>query len=160
MTDVSCQTGVELLMDYLEGVVPDDMRTILESHVAGCPKCAAFVASYLATPRILREATAAAMPPELQRSLLAFLRAQRGDVWTELEADMTPSSDSQSGVKRLSERHVPRVAGQCRPHLARHVGVTDTGLRIRKAHCAAGSRRPERARAAEPPVLRRLHEAQ
>jgi anti-sigma factor RsiW len=79
MTDVSCQTGVELLMDYLEGVVPDDMRTILESHVAGCPKCEAFIASYLATPRILRDATAAAMPRELQQSLLAFLRAQRGD---------------------------------------------------------------------------------
>ena len=79
MTDVSCQIGVELLMDYLEGVVPDDMRTILESHVAGCPKCTAFVASYLATPRILREATAGKMPPELQKSLLAFLRAQRGD---------------------------------------------------------------------------------
>ena len=79
MTDVSCQTGVELLMDYLEGVVPDDMRTILESHVAGCPKCTAFVASYLATPRILRDATAAAMPPELQRSLLASLRTQRGE---------------------------------------------------------------------------------
>ena len=56
------------------------MRTSLDSHVAGCPKCAAFVASYLATPRILREATAAAMPAELQRSLLAFLRAQRGEV--------------------------------------------------------------------------------
>ena len=80
MTDVSCETGVELLMDYLEGVVPDDMRTRLESHVAGCPKCTAFVASYVATPRILREATAAAMTPELQRSLLAFLRAQRGEV--------------------------------------------------------------------------------
>jgi anti-sigma factor RsiW len=79
MTDVSCQTGVDLLMDYLEGVVPDDMRTMLESHVDGCPKCAAFIASYLATPRILREATAAVMPPELQRSLLAFLRAQRAD---------------------------------------------------------------------------------
>ena len=49
MTDVSCETGVELLMDYLEGVVPDDMGTILESHLAGCPKCAAFIASYLAT---------------------------------------------------------------------------------------------------------------
>jgi len=79
MTDVSCQTGVELLMDYLEGVVPDDVRTILELHVAGCPKCEAFIASYLATPRILRDATAATMPPELQRSLLAFLRAQRGE---------------------------------------------------------------------------------
>ena len=79
MTDVSCETGVELLMDYFEGVVPDDVRMILESHVAGCPKCAAFIASYVATPRILREATAAAVPHELQRSLFAFLRAQRGD---------------------------------------------------------------------------------
>jgi anti-sigma factor RsiW len=79
MTDITCQTGVELLMDYLEGVVPEDMRTMLDAHVAGCAKCTAFVASYLATPRILRSATAAAMPPELQRSLLAFLRAQRGE---------------------------------------------------------------------------------
>jgi anti-sigma factor RsiW len=79
MTEISCQTGVELLLDYLEGVVPEELRTTLDSHVAGCPKCTAFVASYLATPRILRNATAAAMPPELQRSLLAFLRVQRGD---------------------------------------------------------------------------------
>jgi anti-sigma factor RsiW len=79
MTDISCQTGVELLMDYLEGVVPEDLRTMLDSHVAGCPKCTAFLASYLATPRILRDATAAAIPLELQQSLLAFLRAQRGD---------------------------------------------------------------------------------
>jgi anti-sigma factor RsiW len=79
MTNVSCETGVEFLMDYLEGVVPDDVRTLLESHVAGCPKCAAFIASYLATPRILRDATAASMPSELQQSLLDFLRAKRGD---------------------------------------------------------------------------------
>jgi anti-sigma factor RsiW len=77
MSDVSCQTGVELLMDYLEGVLPYETRALLDEHVAGCEKCTAFVASYLATPRILREATAAAMPPELQRSLLDFLRARR-----------------------------------------------------------------------------------
>jgi anti-sigma factor RsiW len=79
MTDMSCQAGVELLMDYLEGVVPADVRSSLDSHVAGCRKCTAFIASYLATPRILRDATAAAMPPDLQRSLLDFLRAQRGE---------------------------------------------------------------------------------
>ena len=79
MTDITCQTGVELLMDYLEGVVSDDTRKLLNAHVAGCAKCTAFVASYLATPRILRDATAAAMPEELQRSLLDFLRAQRGE---------------------------------------------------------------------------------
>ena len=77
MSDVTCRTGVELLMDYLEGVVDDDMRAMLESHVAGCPKCIAFIAAYQATPRIMRDATAAAMPPELQQSLLAFLRARR-----------------------------------------------------------------------------------
>ena len=79
MTDISCQTGVELLMDYLEGVVPEDLHSTLDAHVAGCAKCTAFVASYLATPRILRGATAAAMPRELQQSLLAFLRARRGE---------------------------------------------------------------------------------
>jgi len=79
MTDTSCQAGVELLMDYLEGAVPEDVRTSLDSHVAGCQQCTAFVASYLATPRIVGEATAAAMPPEVQRSLLAFLRGQRGE---------------------------------------------------------------------------------
>ena len=79
MTDISCQTGVELLMDYLEGVVSDDVRTRLDAHVAGCAKCTAFVASYLATPRIMRDVTRAAMPEELQRSLLDFLRAQRGE---------------------------------------------------------------------------------
>ena len=77
MSDVTCRTGVELLMDYLEGVVDDDMRAMLESHVAGCPKCIAFIAAYQATPRIMRDATAAAMPPDLQQSLLAFLRARR-----------------------------------------------------------------------------------
>ena len=77
MTNVTCETGVELLMDYLEGVIAGDVRASLESHVEGCPRCTAFIASYLATPRIVREATAADMPAEVQRSLLAFLRRRR-----------------------------------------------------------------------------------
>ena len=80
MTDVSCETGVELLMDYLEGVVPDDMRTMSRIARGRMPEVHRLYRPYVATPRILREATAAAMPPELQRSLLAFLRAQRGEV--------------------------------------------------------------------------------
>ena len=74
---VVCASGVELLMDYLEGVLPEDLRTDLEAHVTGCPRCTAFVASYRETPRILREATVAALPADLGESLLAFLRARR-----------------------------------------------------------------------------------
>jgi anti-sigma factor RsiW len=77
LSDVSCASGVELLMDYLEGVLPAETAAALEAHVAGCPRCEAFVASYRETPRIVREATAAALPAELERSLMAFLRARR-----------------------------------------------------------------------------------
>jgi anti-sigma factor RsiW len=71
---IACASGVELLMDYLEGVLPADVTAALETHVAGCSKCAAFVASYQATPRILRDATAATLPPDVEASLRAFLR--------------------------------------------------------------------------------------
>ena len=77
MKEIACASGVDLLMDYLEGVLSADPRSALEAHVAGCPRCVAFIASYGETPRILREATATALPADLQASLRAFLRAQR-----------------------------------------------------------------------------------
>jgi len=76
MKAIACVSGVELLMDYLEGVLPADVHAALERHVAGCPRCTAFVMSYRAAPRILRDATAAAFPADLEASLKAFLRAR------------------------------------------------------------------------------------
>ena len=77
MNDIACVSGVELLMDYLEGVLPADVNAGLEAHVAACERCSAFIASYKATPRILRDATAVGLPPEIQESLHAFLRTLR-----------------------------------------------------------------------------------
>jgi anti-sigma factor RsiW len=77
MTDVTCASGVELLMDYLEGVLPPETVRDLESHVAACERCRAYVESYRATPRILRDATTADLPVELEQALLSFLRAMR-----------------------------------------------------------------------------------
>jgi anti-sigma factor RsiW len=77
MTAIVCVSGVDLLMDYLEGVLPPDVRLAVDAHVAGCPRCIAFVASYLETPRILRQATVNAMPADVRQSLRAFIRAQR-----------------------------------------------------------------------------------
>ncbi len=74
MKEIACLTGVELLMDYLEGVLPADVNAALEAHVAGCARCAAFVASYCATPRILREATAATLPDHVEASLKSFVQ--------------------------------------------------------------------------------------
>lgn len=77
MKEIACVSGVELLMEYLEGVLSADLRSALDAHVAACPRCAAFIASYREIPRILREATATKLPADLEASLRACLRAQR-----------------------------------------------------------------------------------
>jgi anti-sigma factor RsiW len=74
MKEIVCLSGVELLMDYLEGAVTEDVRIALEAHVAGCARCVAFVASYRATPRILREATAVMLPDHVEASLKTFVQ--------------------------------------------------------------------------------------
>ena len=77
MKDIVCMSGVELLTEYLEGALAQEVRTAIDAHVAGCPRCAAFVASYLETPRIVRDATQMEMSADLETSLLAVLRAAR-----------------------------------------------------------------------------------
>lgn len=74
---LACVDGVEVLMDYLEGTLPPADREAIEAHVSGCPRCIAFVESYRQTPRILRAATAAALPEDLAQSLRRFLAARR-----------------------------------------------------------------------------------
>jgi anti-sigma factor RsiW len=74
---IVCASGVELLLDFLEDALPADLRADLEAHVASCPRCTAFVASYRATPRIFRAATLARLPEDLEESLLTFLRRRR-----------------------------------------------------------------------------------
>lgn len=78
MRDVTCASGVELLMEYLEGMLPAGQRIELETHVAGCPRCQAFLASYRETPRLMRDATATPLPEEAASSLSALLRSLRG----------------------------------------------------------------------------------
>jgi anti-sigma factor RsiW len=77
MMETACVSGLELLIDYLEGLLPPPTVAALEGHVAGCQRCQAFIASYQATPRIVREATETPVPPRLQASLLEWLRNKR-----------------------------------------------------------------------------------
>ena len=78
MNAVVCKSGVELLMEYLEGGLTAQERAAIEAHVGGCACCTAFIASYTEMPRIVRNATRIEMPADLESSLLAALRAARG----------------------------------------------------------------------------------
>ena len=76
MTDIACVNGVDLLMDYMEHEVSAQVRAMLEAHVAGCPRCAAFIASYRATPRVLRRATSRPLPAAAKDALWSRLRSR------------------------------------------------------------------------------------
>ena len=76
MSKVICVTGVELLADYLEGLLPSDVSASLEEHVIGCERCRAFLASYQATPRVLRNATDVVLPADLRAKLKAWLESR------------------------------------------------------------------------------------
>ena len=78
MTDLTCAQGVELLIDYLEGTLSPELSAAVDAHVAGCPRCVAFVEAYRDAPRLMREATVQAFPADLQQSLMTFLRKERG----------------------------------------------------------------------------------
>lgn len=74
MNDVTCVSGVDLLADYIEGLLPPDVRASIEQHVLRCERCQAFVASYQATPKILRDATDVVLPERIRRSIEAWVR--------------------------------------------------------------------------------------
>jgi anti-sigma factor RsiW len=76
MSEIACTSGVDLLMEYLEGTLAADVRAALDAHVAGCERCVAFIESYRATPRILKHVTSTTLPADVQQSLRAFLRSQ------------------------------------------------------------------------------------
>jgi len=77
MSEVACVSGVDLLMDYLEGVLPAQTVAALDGHVAGCARCQAFIASYRATPKIFRESTDVRLPEGLESKLMAWLKDRR-----------------------------------------------------------------------------------
>ena len=64
-------------MDYLEGALGLPEREAIDTHVAGCPRCVAFLESYVETPRIMRAATTGALPAERSAALRRFLAARR-----------------------------------------------------------------------------------
>jgi anti-sigma factor RsiW len=69
----NCPEAIALLVDYLEGRLPSDVRLDLEQHLAGCASCEAYVASYRSTVDLLHSLSEADLPPELHLRLRAFL---------------------------------------------------------------------------------------
>jgi anti-sigma factor RsiW len=69
-----CREFVELVTDYLDGVLPDDERQRFEAHLAECDGCEGYLED---TRRLVATLRAAPQPPADPATREALLRAFR-----------------------------------------------------------------------------------
>lgn len=73
---LKCRDITNLLLDYLEGALDPSVRQQLDTHLADCPGCVAFINTYRHTINLARGLRCEDIPAELQRKLGSFLRAK------------------------------------------------------------------------------------
>jgi anti-sigma factor RsiW len=75
---MNCRETIARLMDHVERRLSARDRRRFDAHLAVCPRCVEFLASYEATPGIVRRATSLPMTVRLRRRVHAAIRARAG----------------------------------------------------------------------------------
>ena len=73
---MTCRELVELLIDFLDGDLPEERRRHIEEHLAFCPPCLTYLETYRVTIQLTRRLPDVPPPPELLERLKAALREQ------------------------------------------------------------------------------------
>ena len=69
-TTITCQQVVEVITDYLEGVIDPGLRTEFEAHLELCPGCEGYLAQMRTTIRALGHVPVETLAPDAQSELL------------------------------------------------------------------------------------------
>jgi anti-sigma factor RsiW len=72
--DLVCQQAVELVTDYLEGVLRGSGRRRFERHLAGCPHCTEYLAQIRETIRLAGRVTPEDLTPQMRDDLTDLYR--------------------------------------------------------------------------------------
>ncbi len=75
--DLVCQQAVELVTDYLEGVLRDSARRRFEKHLAGCPHCTEYLAQIRETIRVAGRVIPEDLTPQMRDDLTDLYRRWR-----------------------------------------------------------------------------------
>ena len=76
--ELSCQELVELVTDYLEGVMPRELRKRFERHIGKCTGCRTYLEQMRETIRVTGALTPESLEPEAERALLDAFRDWHG----------------------------------------------------------------------------------
>ncbi|MGA8744612.1 MAG: zf-HC2 domain-containing protein [Solirubrobacterales bacterium] len=77
--ELVCQQVVELVTDYLEGVLSRSQRRRFEAHLAGCEHCAEYLEQMRATIGLTGRLRAEDLSPEMQEDFAALYRRWRSE---------------------------------------------------------------------------------
>ena len=75
--ELPCQQVVEMVTDYLEGVMGAADRRRLEHHLDGCPHCTEYLAQMRETIRLAGRVTQEDLTPEMRAELTDLYRRWR-----------------------------------------------------------------------------------
>jgi anti-sigma factor RsiW len=75
---VACQQVVELVTDYLEGALDEDVATALEAHLGLCSGCAEYIEQMRATIRALGHVPVETLSEAAQVDLVQAFRSFTG----------------------------------------------------------------------------------
>jgi anti-sigma factor RsiW len=74
---MNCRQVVELMTDYLEGILSAADRARFEEHISGCDGCRAYLAQMRMTRRLVGRLAEEPVPETVERELLAAFRDWR-----------------------------------------------------------------------------------
>ena len=77
--DLVCQQAVELVTDYLEGVLRRSDRRRFERHLAGCPHCTEYLAQIRATIAVTGRVTPDDLTEQMRVEFIDLYRRWRDD---------------------------------------------------------------------------------
>ena len=122
MADVTCDRCTELLGDYVEGRLAQEVLGAVEGHVASCAACAALVRDYQAIPGLVRGATDVEAELELE-CLNRSLAPEVETVFVPARAELAEVSSSRLKALAAEGRDIstycpPEVAARLRRRLA------------------------------------------
>lgn len=73
---LTCRDVIDLLVDYLESTLTDEICTALEQHLQDCAPCVAYLNTYRKTRDLAGAEGRVAMPEEMRQRLHAILLAR------------------------------------------------------------------------------------
>jgi anti-sigma factor RsiW len=70
-----CRQAVELVTDFLEGMLSERDRARFEAHLAGCPHCSEYLAQMRVTIATVGAIEPESLDPRVQEELVSLYRS-------------------------------------------------------------------------------------